>query len=78
VVIYSDLTNSVVSGYESVALRAGVASKNPHKFQWFANERPLKGTTGNTLGVSAALKILGLTFSLLATALQHSQALSHR
>ncbi|MCI0533931.1 MAG: immunoglobulin domain-containing protein [Verrucomicrobiales bacterium] len=61
-VIYSDLTNSVVSGYESVALRAGVASKRPQRFQWFANGRTLKGVTGNTLGVSAALKNPGPHF----------------
>lgn len=55
-VIYSDLTNSVVFGYESVALRAGAASKKPLAWQWFASGRALKGITGNTLGVSAALE----------------------
>jgi hypothetical protein len=58
-VIYRNLTNTVVSGYEIAALRAGVAGKGPLKFEWFANGRSLAGVTGNTLPVALALKYPG-------------------
>jgi hypothetical protein len=60
--IYSDLTNAVVSAYESVGLRAGAASKRALRFQWFANGRALTGITGNTLSAAGALKNPGPYF----------------
>jgi hypothetical protein len=54
-IIYNNLSNVTRSGYETVALTAGAASKGPLQYQWFANGRALRGSKSNVLEVSTAL-----------------------
>ena len=61
-IIYAHPTNSTVSGYDAVALRASVASKRPLTFQWFASGQALPGVNGHVLPVARALEHPGPYF----------------
>jgi hypothetical protein len=54
-VLYDDIEDTVVSGYDQVALRAGAASKRPLTYTWFHNGDPIPGVTGNELPVEHTL-----------------------
>lgn len=54
-VLFAKPTNTVVSGYETAAIRVGAASINPITYTWYLNGSIVPDVTGNVLPTSAAL-----------------------
>jgi len=61
-VLYASPTNTVVSGYQSVALRVGAASKSPVSYTWYLDGEEVPGVSGNTLPTAMVLPSGGTVY----------------